>query len=61
MSDAEAIERLEAENALLRMLLGEMLMDLDDYCERYDLELSYEAAEEHMDSRLLELGIEVGD
>lgn len=56
---AGAIRLLEAENTKLRELLAETLMDVHEYAEKYGIESSYDAVNEHLDARLRELGVEV--
>ena len=50
-------KRLEDENAKLRTLLEESLMDTREYAEKYGIDPSYDSVNEHLDSRLRELGI----
>ncbi len=45
------------ENAKLRTLLEESLMDTREYAEKYGVDPSYDSVNEHLDSRLRELGI----
>ena len=51
---------LEVENAKLRELLKESLMDFKEYAEKYDLAPYLDDVNEHLDARMRELGIEVG-
>ena len=53
------LDKLQAENAKLRELLAETLMDVHEYAEKYGIESSYDAVNEHLDARMRELGIEV--
>ena len=54
-----AVAELEAENARLRELLAETLMDVHEYAEKYGIESNYDAVNEHLDARMRELGVEV--
>ena len=53
------IDELEAENAKLRELVRESLMDYRQYAEKYGLPPYLSDVNEHLDARLRELGIEV--
>lgn len=55
---AAYVRKLERENAELRELLRETLMDVGDYAEKYGIEHSYDAVDAHLDERLRALGIE---
>lgn len=55
---ADKLERLEAENAKLRELVRESLMDYRQYAEKYGLPPYLSDVNEHLDARLRELGIE---
>ena len=50
---------LQSENAKLRELLAETVMPVDEYAEKYGIELSFEAVNAHLDARMRELGVEV--
>ena len=56
----EVADRLRAENAKLRELLADTLMQPRDYCQKYGIEYeSWDSANVHLDARLRELGIEM--
>ena len=57
----ERMDLLEAENAKLRELVRETLMDYRQYAEKYGLPPYLSDVNEHLDARLRELGIEVGE
>ena len=51
---------IERENAKLRELLRDMLMSPQEYCEKYGIEYEgWSSADDHIDDRMQELGIEV--
>lgn len=53
------IERLKAENAKLRELLADTLIDPRDYCAKYGIDYDgWDSANDDIDRRLRELGIE---
>ena len=60
----ESVERQimteQTENAKLRELVRESLMDYRQYAEKYGLPPYLSDVNEHLDARLRELGIEVG-
>lgn len=49
---------LVEQNAKLRELLAETLMDVHEYAEKYGIEPNYDAVNAHLDARMRELGIE---
>lgn len=51
-------DKLRKENAKLRELLRETLIDVGDYAEKYGIEHSYDAVDAHLNERLRALGIE---
>jgi len=53
------VMRLREQNAKLRELLAETLMDVHEYAEKYGIESNYDAVNEHLDARMRELGMEV--
>ncbi len=53
--------KAEAENAKLRELVRESLMDYRQYAEKYGLPPYLSDVNEHLDARLRELGIEVDE
>lgn len=55
----DEIGTLKAENAKLRELLKESLMDYKLYAKKYGLPPYLSDVNEHLDARLRELGIEV--
>lgn len=55
------VGELEAENAKLRELLKESLMDYKLYAKKYGLPPYLIDVNEHLDARLRELGIEVDE
>ena len=59
--DAYEIHPLLAENAKLRELVRESLMDYRQYAEKYGLPPYLSDVNEHLDARLRELGIEVDE
>lgn len=55
-------EQLRAENAKLRELIADTLMQPRDYCKKYGIEYeSWDSVNDHLDARMRELGIEAGD
>lgn len=51
-----------AENAKLRELVADMLMSPQDYCEKYGIEYEgWSSADDHIDARMRELGVEVDE
>ena len=53
-------ERLKAENAKLRELLADTLIDPRDYCAKYGIDYDgWDSANDDIDRRLRELGIDV--
>jgi len=51
-------DELLAENAKLRELVADTLMQPRDYCQKYDIEYdSWDSVNEHLDARLRELGV----
>lgn len=56
----DEIERLTDENAKLRELLVDSLMDVRAYAEKYGIEPLWATVDEHIAGRMRELGIEVG-
>lgn len=63
--DAEPIANpslIEVENAKLRELLADTLMQPRDYCKKYGIEYeSWDSANAHLDVRMRDLGVEVDD
>ena len=59
LSDAEMMANLRKENAKLRELLSESLMDYKLYAKKYGLPPYFSDVNEHLDARLRELGVEV--
>jgi predicted nucleic acid-binding Zn-ribbon protein len=57
----ESMGRVEEQCARLRELLAETLMDVHEYAEKYGIESSYDAVNEHLDARMRKLGVEVDD
>lgn len=56
----ELLDRYRAENAKLRELLADTLMQPRDYCKKYCIEYeSWDSANTHLDARMRELGVEV--
>lgn len=55
----EVIREYVAENAKLRELLSESLMDYKLYAKKYGLPPYFSDVNEHLDARMRELGIEV--
>ncbi len=54
------IAQYDAENAKLRELLADTLMQPRDYCKKYGIEYeSWDSANAHLDARMRELGVEV--
>ena len=52
--------KMDAENAKLRELLADTLMQPRDYCQKYGIEYdSWDNVNDHLDARMRELGIEV--
>lgn len=51
------VDRLKTENARLRELVAETLMDVHEYAEKYGIEPDYDAVNEHLDARMRELGV----
>lgn len=59
--DAE-FRKVQAENAKLRELLADTLIDPRDYCAKYGIDYDgWDSANDDIDRRLRELGIEVED
>jgi hypothetical protein len=57
---ANKVSELDAENAKLRELLSDTLMDPQKYCEKYDIEYEgWNSANTHIDARMRELGVVV--
>jgi len=55
------LTELEAENAKLRELLADTLMQPRDYCQKYGIEYdSWDSVNEHLDARMRELGVDDG-
>lgn len=53
------VDDLMAENAKLRELLADTLMQPRDYCQKYGIEYdSWDSANAHLDARMRELGVE---
>lgn len=61
LSDAEMMANLRKENAKLRELLSESLMDYKLYAKKYGLPPYFSDVNEHLDARLRELGVEVSE
>lgn len=60
LSLRDRAQALQAENAKLRELVADTLMQPRDYCQKYDIEYdSWDSVNEHLDARLRELGVEV--
>lgn len=57
----EVIREYVAENAKLRELLSESLMDYKLYAEKYGLQPYISDVNEHLDARMSELGVEVDE
>ena len=57
----DSLQRLKAENAKMRELVRESLMDYRQYAEKYGLPPYLSDMNEHLDARLRELGIEVDE
>ena len=57
----EQVHCLQAENAKLRELVRESLMDYRQYAEKYGLPPYLRDVNEHLDARLRALGIEVDE
>ena len=55
----DRVRKAEAENAKLRELLSESLMDYKLYARKYNLPPYLSDVNEHLDARLHELGVEV--
>ena len=56
----EQVRALQSENATLRELLADTLMQPRDYCKKYGIEYeSWDSANAHLDARMRELGVEV--
>lgn len=55
------LQQLRADNAKLRELVRESLMDYRQYAEKYGLPPYLSDVNEHLDARLRELGIEVDE
>lgn len=56
----ELLDKYMAENAKLRELLADTLMQPRDYCQKYGIEYdSWDSANDHLDARMRELGVEV--
>ena len=56
----DRVRKAEAENAKLRELVADTLMQPRDYCQKYDIEYdNWDSVNEHLDARLRELGVEV--
>lgn len=55
----DRVRKTEAENAKLRELLSESLMDYKLYAKKYGLPPYLSDVNEHLDARMRELGIEV--
>jgi len=55
IEDGKAVR---AENAKLRELLAETLMDVHEYAEKYGIEPNYDAVNAHLDARMRELGVD---
>ena len=56
------LDRVKAENAKLRELVADTLMQPRDYCQKYDIEYdNWDSVNEHLDARLRELGVEVDE
>ena len=54
------LQRANAENAKLRELVADTLMQPRDYCQKYDIEYdSWDSVNDHLDARMRELGVEV--
>lgn len=52
---------LSEENAKLRELLADILMQPRDYCQKYGIEYdSWDSVNEHLDARMRELGVDDG-
>ncbi len=49
-----------AENARLRELIADTLLDPREYCEKYGIEYEgWDSANAHIDKRMIELGVDV--
>lgn len=58
--DGSAVAELVSENAKLRELLADTLIDPRDYCAKYGIDYDgWDSANDDIDRRLRELGIEV--
>lgn len=54
------IAEMQDEDAKLRELVADTLMQPRDYCQKYDIEYdNWDSVNEHLDARLRELGVEV--
>lgn len=54
------LQRANAENAKLRELLADTLMQPRDYCQKYGIEYDgWDSVNDHLDARMRELGVEV--
>ena len=54
----EQVRALQSENATLRELLADTLMQPRDYCKKYGIEYeSWDSANAHLDARMRELGV----